>query len=446
MSNINIHDALQILTSIKGLTEYQALTELENLANLKPMQDVLNDIENMNREYYLKKHSYQIYYSESDKRWRTYLPDSTKKNKRKPITSTSKEKLEDKIVKYYEDCEKALAVPSDTIILLYPAFLAYRTKETSPANAKKIQWAWETYYKGDKLITRRLSELTVPELKEWFLQKISDYQLTTRKYRDMKALMNMLYDYAIGLGLVTYNVARNIKNISYKKFTPERKKSASEQIYVDDEETRLVELAYKKFKETKNTAYLAIILNCSLGLRVGELVALKRSDFSHDTVHIQRQEKKCYDPETLKRSGFEVVPYTKTLNSDRVLILTSVAKQAYKMIVKHNMENEFFSEYLLLNKDGVRINNDTINRLLRQLNKELGTTQKSNHNLRKTCLSNMNASKLLSDEEIRMFAGHKDIATTQNSYIFATDSLNTRSDAYEKAIDSKIINVFTRVQ
>lgn len=116
------------------------------------------------------------------------------------------------------------------------------------------------------------------------------------------------------------------------------------------------------------------------------------------------------------------------------------------MIVKHNMENEFFSEYLLLNKDGVRINNDTINRLLRQLNKELGTTQKSNHNLRKTCLSNMNASKLLSDEEIRMFAGHKDIATTQNSYIFATDSLNTRSDAYEKAIDSKIINVFTRVQ
>lgn len=212
------------------------------------MQDVLNDIENMNREYYLKKHSYQIYYSESDKRWRTYLPDSTKKNKRKPITSTSKEKLEDKIVKYYEDCEKALAVPSDTIILLYPAFLAYKTKETSPANAKKIQWAWETYYKGDKLITRRLSELTVPELKEWFLQKISDYQLTTRKYRDMKALMNMLYDYAIGLGLVTYNVARNIKNISYKKFTPERKKSASEQIYVEMKKHSLVELAYKKLR------------------------------------------------------------------------------------------------------------------------------------------------------------------------------------------------------
>ena len=58
----------------------------------------------------------------------------------------------------------------------------------------------------------------------------------------------------------------------------------------------------------------------------------------------------------------------------------------------------------------------------------------------------MNASNLLSDEEIRMFAGHKDIATTQNSYIFAPNSLNTRSEAYEKAIDGKINNVFKRVQ
>ena len=48
MSNINIHDALQILSTIKGLNDYQALTELEKLANLKSMQDVLDDIEDMN--------------------------------------------------------------------------------------------------------------------------------------------------------------------------------------------------------------------------------------------------------------------------------------------------------------------------------------------------------------------------------------------------------------
>ncbi len=61
------------------------------------------------------------------------------------------------------------------------------------------------------------------------------------------------------------------------------------------------------------------------------------------------------------------------------------------------------------------------------------------------CLSNMNASHLLSDEEIRAFAGHKDISTTQKCYFFATDSLTSRKDAYESAITSKMPKVFKGV-
>ena len=67
-----------------------------------------------------------------------------------------------------------------------------------------------------------------------------------------------------------------------------------------------------------------------------------------------------------------------------------------------------------------------------------------NHSIRKTCISNLAASKLLSDEEIRMFAGHKDISTTQQSYIFATEPLEDRVSAYEAAISGKMpdVNVF----
>ena len=42
------------------------------------------------------------------------------------------------------------------------------------------------------------------------------------------------------------------------------------------------------------------------------------------------------------------------------------------------------------------------------------------------------------DEEIRAFAGHKVIATTQQSYFFATDTLDTRMEAYEQAISRKM--------
>ncbi len=58
----------------------------------------------------------------------------------------------------------------------------------------------------------------------------------------------------------------------------------------------------------------------------------------------------------------------------------------------------------------------------------------------------MSASHLLTDEEIRVFAGHKDISTTQKCYFFATETLNSRIAAYESAISAKFPNVFKRVQ
>ncbi len=93
-----------------------------------------------------------------------------------------------------------------------------------------------------------------------------------------------------------------------------------------------------------------------------------------------------------------------------------------------------------------RMNNDAINNVLRRLNRMLKTPQKGNHSIRKTCISNMGASKVLTDEEIRMFAGHKDFSTTAKHYMYVTDTMDNRSSAYETAIGSKMNNVFNSVQ
>ena len=44
------------------------------------------------------------------------------------------------------------------------------------------------------------------------------------------------------------------------------------------------------------------------------------------------------------------------------------------------------------------------------------TPPKVNHRICKTCISNMEASKALTNEEIRAFAGHKDFSTTAKHY------------------------------
>lgn len=75
----------------------------------------------------------------------------------------------------------------------------------------------------------------------------------------------MLYDYAIDSNLLKYNVARVVQNISCKKFAVETEKEQTEQVYINDEEERLIKTALEQYKKTGNTAYLGVCLNFNFG-------------------------------------------------------------------------------------------------------------------------------------------------------------------------------------
>ncbi len=98
-------DACDILKKLMFFhTNVEALSNIEIRAKKKPLDRVLDDIDNMEKEYYLAQHPYKIYYSQKDQRYRTYVKNSD--GKRKPLTSTSKEELEKKIVDFYKKKRK----------------------------------------------------------------------------------------------------------------------------------------------------------------------------------------------------------------------------------------------------------------------------------------------------------------------------------------------------
>lgn len=66
------------------------LTSLSACANIS-LDEVLKDFEIMTNKKILEQHKYDIYYSESEKSWRTYLPDDTHPRKRRPIKNKSRE-------------------------------------------------------------------------------------------------------------------------------------------------------------------------------------------------------------------------------------------------------------------------------------------------------------------------------------------------------------------
>ena len=198
---------------------------------------------------------------------------------------------------------------------LYPEWLKYKAVDTSKANATKLQWVWNTYYADSEIVNMDISSIDVIIIKEWFLKVIKKYELSSRKCKEMKSVANMLLDYAVEKRLVSTNVSRCVHGISSKKFTEPLKKEVTEQVYIDDEAKLLIEEAERHYKKTHNVACLAICLNFSLALRVGELVALRTNDFTDSSVKIDRQEVKTYyvdENNICHRNGYEISSHTKT--------------------------------------------------------------------------------------------------------------------------------------
>lgn len=427
--------AITELGRIQGKGFEEALTEYAGWVNLYGADGALEKAEQMKREYYLSQHHNSIYYSKADGRWRTYVHAFD--GKRKPMTAKTKERLEEKLVEWYSG-EAGNGTAS--MANLMDAFISYKGKETSLSNAQKLLWAYDTYYRGRPIASRPLGEITVPELKEFFLDMTAEHSLTARKYREAKSLMNMVYDYAVECGYVTRNVSRDIRSISCRKFTPAPRKQAPEQVYTGTEEARLQELALMRYGKTGNPACIAIAMNFALGLRAGELTALKWEDFEGSFLHVCREETQVYTKGKDGRphkSGFTVSPYTKTPAGDRRIPVTSTVWPLLGLLRERKERLGLPGEYLFERDDGTRMNALSLSRCLRKLNAQLGTSQKGNHSIRKTCISNMYASGELTDEEIRAFAGHEDIATTRNCYVFAVEEISERQDAYERAITPK---------
>lgn len=153
--------------------------------------DVLEKVEIMNNKEILEQHEqFCKIWQATDGRYKTKLPDESKPNGKKMIAKTCKEDLEKCIIKYYKGRQKKEDNPR-TMKALYPEWLKYKATDTSPANATKLQWVWNTYYADSEIVNMNIVSIDVIVIKEWFLKVIEKYELSSRKYKEMKSRVNM---------------------------------------------------------------------------------------------------------------------------------------------------------------------------------------------------------------------------------------------------------------
>lgn len=380
----------------------------------------------------------------SDGRYKTKVPTSD--GRKKLVAKSTQAELENYIVEYYKKLEVKPKKPCMRSI--YPEWVEFKSKETSYANACNIQSRWKRYFENASIIDIPFEKLTTGALKKWCVEVIADLHLTSRQFKDLKSIMNMIFDYAVSFDIIQINLARQVRGFSEKNFKQEEEKKVEEIVYNTDAKHSIIKEAMEQYLKTQNIAYIAVCLNFSLGLRVGELVALRKSHINDDgTITISQEEVKTYHKDAngiIHRDGYEIANHTKTLSGNRRLILTPKAKKYIDMALSYNETNGFKDEdFLFLDKSGNRIHDHAVNNVLRRLNGARNEKDafiiegrpSGNHSIRRTTISELHEAMVISEDTLKTFAGHKDISTTQRCYIHQTKDITEYAEEFAKVLD-----------
>lgn len=378
------------------------------------IDSVLDMLMSKKKDAILKIHPYAITPpSSSNGRWQTCYKDE--KGKRKNIKAQSKEELLDKLIPIYF---ANTHIDNLTFYGLYEEWLAYKATVTNSSNTiKRHKQHYRKYFEPSVLHDMKIKKIDELILEQECNRIVREFNLSRKEWCNIKTILNGMYTYSIRKRYLIDNPMDKVE--IYVKYRQIVKKTGRTETYNTEELKELNQYLDKMYTETEDVAFLAVKINFLLGLRVGELAALKWEDckdLSH--LHIVREEVR--NQET---NQYEVVEHTKT-NRDRFVILIPKAVSILEKIPKQG-------KYIFM-RDGERITSRQIAYVLEKFAERQGTRTKSTHKMRKTYASNLNANGVPLDC-IREMLGHSNLSTTLE-YIYNPLTEKETYDLISKAL------------
>ena len=400
------------------------------------MDDVLKNLEIMTYKKILEQHKYKIYYSESEKSWRTYLPDDSKKNKRRPIKNKSKENLEKQIIDFYLSNAEKEDIRTRSLEYWYKQWLLYRRDYTS-AKSKTIQeniYEWNMFFKDTELSQMSIQEIKSITIIRFFRQLTKDRQYTYKRISNARSVLNGIMAYAIEEEIISHNP---VSDVNFKQFTYKPLEYQNDNVFSKEDTIKL--LSY--LKTVREPYSLAIQLSFYLFIRVGETKGLRWEDvnFSEETIYLHRQV-------TIERTLNDDFTFSKrhTVVSDQMKGNTShgfrkqhLTKEAL-VILEKAKELAPNSAYIF-EPNGKVMTTDSFNRRLKKYCKEAQVPYHSSHKIRfynaSTAYDGTNLAA------ISKLMGHSQIDTTlhylrnvqkNNEEIHAFDNLGLTSSGVQQ--------------
>lgn len=417
MLSVYLHKNIPLCTAVKDDVIMEISSKMlqdavkDGIINIDSVLDMLMS---KKRENILKMHPYAITPPSTENgRWQTCYKDEA--GKRKNIKAQSKEELLDKLIPIYF---ANTHIDNLTFYGLYEEWLAYKATVTnSPNTIKRHKQHYRKYFEPSVLHDMKIKKIDELILEQECNRIVKEYNLSRKEWCNAKTILNGMYEYAVRKKYLANNPMNKVQILV--KFKQIVRKTGKTETYNSEELAELNRFLDSMYEETQDASFLAVKVNFLLGLRVGELVALKWCDLCDNShLHIVREEVRNQTD-----NSYEVVEHTKT-NRDRFVVIVPKALDILNRIEKQG-------EYMFM-RNGERITAIRISTILRKYANCQGVRIKSSHKIRKTYASNLNACGVPLDC-IREMLGHSNLNTTLG-YIYNPLTEKETLDLITKAL------------
>ncbi len=351
--------------------------------------------------------------------------------------------LEDVVVRHYTK-------GANTLSSIYPGFIKCRKLEVKPTTWEKDMLYYEMYVKDSPIADIPLEKLGLDDgydfLNYCFGIK-SDMKMMY--WRNLKGSVNKMLQYAINRDMITRNPFEHLKPDN-DLFEPAAEVREGDTVFTREEQKAVCRLASDDADETSNAVPLGMLILFNLGLRDGELCALKWSDIEYGKrqyIHIQREIVADVDDEG-KAHGIRILSHCKTKAGDRRLQVNDAARLVFDRIRIYNEKNGLpvgDDDFIFLRRIKGEITNCTsrcFDARLRKYCRQAGMQViKSPHDIRRTVLTNLYMMGM-PVKKIQVFAGHSSVQQTMDYIRISDDNddvINYLNRLSDMRTDSNII-------
>lgn len=360
---------------------------------------VQKQIEMANNEKLLRQHPYKISQG-SDGFWRTYLPDDTKDSGRRMVKKKTETEVKKAVIVFWK-----VKAENPTLQEVFEEWNDRRLelKKISSSTHERNGQIFRRHY--SEFGERKIKTVEPEEFEDFLEEQIPEHDLSAKAFSNLKSVTRGFLKRAKKRKLIEWSPDSLFQDIDtsdadFKKIIRED----DEEVFVDDELPVVLEYLENNL-DLKN---IGILLMFITGVRVGELVTLKHSDFEGNTVKIRRTETRVL----VEKGKYEY--RVKDFPKSKAGVRTVIIPRDFTWLVQRIAQINPNEEYVFVTA-GKRMTTNCIRRRMKRMCTKLGIKPKSPHKARRTYAS------ILCDNDIdkRLITdvmGHTDIQCTENYY------------------------------